>query len=220
MNRDKRIYKEKKIWDRLARRYDKQISIFNDAYELTTNKAKNILREDDNILEIACGTGIVSFGIADAVKKVTAIDISKEMIDVAKEKAKKMNVENIEFQVADGYNLQYEDNSFDTILLFNTLHIVKEPDTLLNEIYRLLKPNGYLLTVTDCYSEPVKIKTRLMLNVQKLVRILGIIPYLSYYRKENVDNYILKHNFKIMERYILNKEPVNYYVSAIKNKNL
>lgn len=217
MNREKRIYKEKKIWDKLAKRYDKQTSIFNDAYELTINKSKNILKKNDNILEIACGTGIVTFGIADEVEKVTAIDISKEMIDVAKEKAEKMKVENIVFQVADGYNLKYKDNSFDVILLFNTLHIVKEPDTLLNEIYRLLKPKGYMLTVTDCYAEPVKIKTRMMLNIQKLVRTLGIIPYLSYYKKDNIDEYILKHDFKIMERDILNKEPVNYYVSAIKN---
>ena len=216
MDKGKRIYKEKKIWDKLAKRYDKQTSIFNDAYELTINKSKNILKKNDNILEIACGTGIVTFGIADAVEKVTAIDISKEMIDVAKEKAKKVNVKNIEFQVADGYNLKYKDNSFDAILLFNTLHIVKEPDTLLKEIFRLLKPKGYLLTVTDCYAEPVKIKTRLMLNMQKLVRTLGIIPYLSYYKKDNIDEYIIKHDFEIMERDILNKEPINYYVSAIK----
>lgn len=219
MDNSKRIFKEKKIWNKLASKYDKQCSIYDDAYKLSIENSNKILQNDFDVLEIACGTGLVTFGIAETVKKIIAIDISSEMINVAKEKANKLKINNVEFNVADGYNLNYKDEAFDAILLFNALHIVKEPDVLLNEIYRLLKPNGFLLMATDCYAEPVKIKQRIMLTVLKIAKVLGIIPYLSYYKKEDVDDYLISHNFVIKERDVLNKEPVNYYVAATKKVN-
>ncbi|WP_066497107.1 class I SAM-dependent methyltransferase [Abyssisolibacter fermentans] len=219
MDNSKRIFKEKKIWNKLASKYDKQCSIYDDAYKLSIENSNKILQNDFDVLEIACGTGLVTFGIAETVKKIIAIDISNEMIIVAKEKANKLKINNVEFKVADGYNLNYKDESFDAILLFNALHIVKEPDMLLNEIYRLLKPNGFLLMATDCYAEPVKIKQHIMLTVLKIAKVLGIIPYLSYYKKEDIDDYLIRHNFVIKERDVLNKEPVNYYVAASKKVN-
>lgn len=55
------------------------------------------------------------------------MDISPKMIEVAKEKAEKANKGNIDFKVADGYELPYDNGDFYVILLFNLLHMIKEP---------------------------------------------------------------------------------------------
>lgn len=70
--------------------------------------------------------------------------------------------------------------------MFNTLHIVKEPAALLHEEYRLLKPAGHLVSAKDCYAEPVLFPVRLMLSAQKLLKLVGLISFMGYYRKEDL----------------------------------
>lgn len=216
MSEIERIKKERGIWDRIAGNYDNQTSVYKNAYELSIEKSKKVLKKDSHVLEVACGTGIISLGIANQVNKVTAIDISSEMISVAKSKAQRLNIANVDFEVADGYSMKYDNNSFDVILLFNALHIVKEPDTLLKEMHRLLKPNGYLVTATDCYKEPVPLSMRIKLSLQGILKLVGFISYLRNYKKDDINKLLQKNKFRIIEEDVLHAVPVNYYVLAQK----
>jgi ubiquinone/menaquinone biosynthesis C-methylase UbiE len=94
---------------------------------------------------LGCGTGIISLGVAPCVESVVATDISPQMIAVAESKAQRMSISNVDFRVCDGYSLPYKSQAFDSILLFNVLHCVKEPSALLCEAHRLLKPSGRLV---------------------------------------------------------------------------
>ena len=72
------------------------------------------------VLEIGCGTGIVTLGVASCVESIVATDISPQMIAVAKGKAEDRTVSNVEFHVIDGYALPYDDQGFDAHVLEDT----------------------------------------------------------------------------------------------------
>lgn len=215
---NERIIKERSLWEKIAGNYDKQSSKFESAYRLSIEKSKKVLKNSHNVLEMACGTGIIALGVADQVNSVIGVDISPKMINIATEKAVKLSIKNVNFQIADGYSLQYSDNTFEAILLFNSLHIVQEPNALLAEAYRLLKPNGYLITATDCYSETVPFSKKIYTLVPKLMSQLRIINYLSCFRKKDIISLLNENKYEIIEDDILQDVPVNYYVLAQKKQ--
>lgn len=209
---NERVIKERDLWEKIASNYDKQSSKFEQAYKLSIEKSKKVLKNTDKVLEIACGTGIISLAIAEQVNSVIGVDISPKMITIAKEKAAKLSINNVDFKTADGYSLKYEDNTFDAVLLFNSLHIVKEPSVLLAEIYRLLKPNGYLITATDCYSESVPFLKKIYTLVPKIMNRFGVINYLSCFSKKDIISLLMQNKYEIIEDDILHNAPLNYYV--------
>jgi ubiquinone/menaquinone biosynthesis C-methylase UbiE len=209
--------KERAIWDKQAPGYDNRVlKMYKHAYDLSIQKVRSVLSPDQRVLEIGCGTGIISLGIAPYVEAVVATDISPQMISVAKSKAESSSVSNIEFRVCDGYAVPYDDESFDVVLLFNTLHVVKEPAALLHEAHRLLKPAGRLVSATDCYAEPVPFLVRLMLSAQKLLKLLGVISFMWYYKKEDLHQLFEQSSLVIVESDVLHPAPVNYYLLASK----
>lgn len=211
IQQNKRIAKEKGLSEMMATSYDKLISKFNFLFTNVIQKTKKILNNNHKVLEIGCGTGIISLGIADQVNSVIAIDISPKMIEVAKQKAERLRIKNVRFEIADGYSLQYENDMFDVVVLSNILHIVKEPNTLLFEAYRLLKPKGYLVTLTDCYSEPTSFSMKFQIFIYTVMKVLGI-TYLNKFRKSDVLKLFEKNNYKTLEEDIVNISPVGYYV--------
>jgi ubiquinone/menaquinone biosynthesis C-methylase UbiE len=209
--------KERAIWDKQASGYDNRvIKVYKNAYDLSIQKIRSVLSPDQQVLEIGCGTGIISFGIAPYVQRVIATDISPQMISVAKSKGESSSVSNVEFRVCDGYSVPYDDESFDVVLLFNTLHVVKEPAALLHEAHRLLKPAGHLVSATDCYAEPVPFPVKLMLSAQKLLKLVGIIPFMWYYKKEDLHHLFEQCSFAVVNADVLHPAPVNYYLLASK----
>ena len=209
--------KERSIWDKQAPGYDRRnLKVYKNSYDLSIQRARAVLSPDKEVLEVGCGTGIISLGIAPWVKSVVATDISPQMIAVAKSKAESLSITNVEFRVCDGYSLPYDNQAFDVILLFNVLHFVKEPAALLHEAHRLLKPSGYLVSATDCYAEPVPLPFRIGLGVQRLLNLTGIIPFMWYYKKEDVHRLFEQCSFASVETNVLHPTPVNYYLLARK----
>ena len=109
----------------------------------------SIMRIDhsvNDIADIGCGYGTFSIAAAKIVQgKVYAIDIDPAMIKETKTEAAKLHLDNIETVLRDfaddGTGLKSE--SVDYVMLFNILH-AEEPEKLLQEAYRILKPKGRL----------------------------------------------------------------------------
>jgi ubiquinone/menaquinone biosynthesis C-methylase UbiE len=212
-----RQQKERTIWDKQAAKYDDHVfRMYKNTYELSIEKVRAVLATDRQVLEIGCGSGIIALGIAPYAKQVVAMDISPLMISIAQSKAENLSISNIVFRVCDGYAIPDDDESFDVVLLFNVLHVVKEPAAVLREAYRLLKPGGRLLSATDCYAEPVPFLARLMLSAQKLLKMVGVVPFLWYYRKEELHHLFEQSSFIIEDSDVLHSAPVNYYLLASK----
>lgn len=103
------------------------------------------LNKDSNVLDLACGVGTTSFYLAKKYKcKVTGIDISNDLIKIAKAELAGSNQENnISFQPADALKMPFPDNSFDVVIAQAFFILIDNKETALKEIYRVLKPGGY-----------------------------------------------------------------------------
>ena len=135
---------DSKKWDRfapfynLSRKPDKKA--YGDMYTLIRPAIKGKL-----VLELATGTGIVALNVADYAKKIIATDFSEKMIAQAKRHKAPSNVS---FLVQDACSLKFSDSEFDAVIISNALHIMPQPELALNEIHRVLKPNGLLIAPT------------------------------------------------------------------------
>ena len=99
---------------------------------------------DAEVIEIGSGTGPVCrvLGNWPNVANVTGIDPSPKLIEKAKELAGESS--NIRFEVGDGKNLEFGDQAFDVVIIHTLLTHVPEPEAVLSEAYRILKPGGSL----------------------------------------------------------------------------
>ncbi|MCP3660214.1 MAG: class I SAM-dependent methyltransferase [Bacteroidetes bacterium] len=97
-----------------------------------------------NLLDCGCGPGTITVGLAKIVSegKVTGIDIEVTQIEKAKKHALDQNISNIQFQVANIYELPFSDNSFDAVFSHALMQHLKHPLNALKEIKRVLKPRG------------------------------------------------------------------------------
>lgn len=98
-----------------------------------------------NVLDIGCNSGYGTYILSKSCNKIVGVDVSKNAIDVAKQKYKKNN---LNFQVIDGEKLPFGDNVFDIITSFQVLEHVADYDNYFKEILRVLKPRGVLLLTT------------------------------------------------------------------------
>lgn len=203
-------------WDKISNKYDRIFNSYEDVRELSITKVVPLLSKDDKVLELACGTGNLSLGIAKKLNKLVATDLSGGMLDVAKEKAVRVGISNIEFKKIDAEKTGFPDNSFDKVIIFNAIHIMENPIKVLSEINRLLKTNGMLITASECYGEPVKYKMRLGLNILKVLSLFKLVSSFSFYNMKDIDTLLKTSGFKITSREILKKEPVKYFNTAIK----
>jgi len=98
-----------------------------------------------NVLEIGIGSGLnIPLYDTDLVKKIVGVDPSAAMHSLAKERINESPV-SIEFISADAAEIPLQDQSIDTIVCTYTLCSVSNPQQVLKEVKRLLKPGGKFL---------------------------------------------------------------------------
>lgn len=100
------------------------------------------------ILDLGCGTGKHSIYLAREGFEICAADISKENIAIVKSKAEKSELKNIECKELDMRTLPFKENSFDAVVCVSTIThgTYNDIERTLNEIHRVLKPKGTLIT--------------------------------------------------------------------------
>lgn len=105
------------------------------------------LATGEHVLDVACGTGIVSFAAARAVGtsgRVTGVDISGQMVEFAAHRADVRQVHNARFLRMDAENLDFPDASFDVVTCALGLMYMPDPVQALREMRRVLRPGGRL----------------------------------------------------------------------------
>lgn len=108
----------------------------------------SILGEDTlEILDVGCGPGIVSMQLADLGHRMTSVDLSDRMLEYARENAA-VNGFDIDFRQADAMALPFDDSSFEAVVSDYMLWTVPDPEKVVSEWYRVLKP-GCRLAYTD-----------------------------------------------------------------------
>jgi SAM-dependent methyltransferase len=103
------------------------------------------IKEGDTVLDLGSGAGIDAILAAKRVGsngKVIGIDMTEEMIEKAKENAKKQNIKNVEFILSEIENLPLLDNSVDIIITNCVINLTPDKTRTFAEAYRVLKPGG------------------------------------------------------------------------------
>jgi ubiquinone/menaquinone biosynthesis C-methylase UbiE len=137
-------------YDSLAHYYDKRW----EGYLRATHEVAIELLEpksDDIILDASGGTGLLIEKINQLLgdkAKFHLIDISKEMLDKAKDRFKE--IENVLISLRDAHQLEFDDNHFSKVLCVSSFHYYAEPRKVLGNFHRVLKPNGALILVDWC----------------------------------------------------------------------
>lgn len=200
------------FWDTLSGKYDTQVKKYQHTYQKTIEKTNHYVRDDDTVLDFACGTGITTIEIARRVKRIHAIDLSSNMIDVAKRKADEEKIENIQFSPISIFDTTLEPESFTVVLGFNILYFLRDIQKTLNRIYDVLIPGGVFISATDCLGEQRTIRSFLTSCLSKI----GIIPYMHMLKISELENLIREGNFDIIEAENLYTQPPNYFIVAKK----
>ncbi len=184
----------KSFWDHWAGQYDPFMRGSAPLYDRIAQRMKKRLTRDMYVLELACGTGMISQRIVGSVRSLEATDFSSEMIA----QAKKSNTSvRLHYSVADATHLPYADQSFDAVVIANALHVMPEPEKALAEIHRVLKPGGLLLAPTFVHGEGKSFRLR--------VKLLEWAGFHTYFRwsAEAFASFVTNRGFAVETRELM-----------------
>lgn len=97
------------------------------------------------ILDLASGTGEPAISLAICVGaqgQVTALDLSAELLEIAKRRAQERRLENVTTRQADAHSLPFADNSFDLATSRFGVMFFRDIEIALRELHRVLRPNA------------------------------------------------------------------------------
>ncbi|SRR6266536_1424121 len=99
------------------------------------------VKAGDRLLDVGCGTGVVSITAARQGAHATGLDLTPELLERARENARISEV-SIEFREGDAESLPFEDSSFDVVLSQFGHIFAPRPEVAVSEMLRVLKPGG------------------------------------------------------------------------------
>lgn len=196
------------FWDKVAIKYAASPVSDPDAYEQTLTEARRYLKPSDHLLEVGCGTGTTALKLRGDVAHLTATDISPKMIDIARAKE---GADAIAFAVAEA-DAPVAGAPFDAIAGFNLLHLLREPEQVVQRLARMLKPGGYLITKSGCLKE-MNIGIRLIIPLMQLVRRA---PYVGKYRAADFERMMTQAGLEIIDSRTFNTAHSTRFIVARK----
>ena len=127
------------------------------------------LRPGMTVLELGCGTGYFTRELARSGAEIIAIDVSPELLNLARSNC---SAPNVRYEIHNAYDLSYNDSVFDSVIGSSVLHHLEIEDAV-REIYRVLRSNG-----TIFFTEPNMLNPQIAIqkNVPWVKRKLGDSP--------------------------------------------
>jgi len=104
-------------------------------------------RRIDDLLDVGTGTGRMLELFADRLQKGEGIDLSREMLAVARANLERAGLGNCSVRQADMYQIPYPSAAFDAVTMHQVLHFLDHPGQAVAEAARVLRPGGLLLLV-------------------------------------------------------------------------
>ncbi len=154
-------------FDTIARTYDR----LNRLMTLGLDRCwrKHALRGvQGNVLDVACGTGDMAVSLVERGCTVTGVDISEEMLAIARQKAPMVT-----FMIADAEHLPFPDASFDAVTCAFGVRNFVHLEQGLNEMLRVLNPGGQLVILELATPDSPLVKPFYNLYTRRIIPWLG-----------------------------------------------
>lgn len=135
------------------------------------------LKEGEVALDLCTGTGDIAIYLAQEVGprgKVVAVDLSREMLDMARKKADKMKLgRTIDFQLGDATDLDLPNDSFHAVTISFGVRNVDNIERAFTEIHRVLKPDGRVVCLEFSHAESSIIGGLYRLYAFRIIPLVG-----------------------------------------------
>lgn len=185
-------------YDKLGDRHRKVLEVFS-RYKF------------QRILDIGCGDGNFTVLIKKVcnANEVYGVEISETGVKMAEKKgikAIKLNV--------DEEDLPFEDEYFDAVFAGEVIEHLYDPDHFLDEVYRVLKPNGLLVITTPNLASihnrialllgyqpySMSVSTRYLIGYLKYSHDCSVVDHIRHFTLRSLEELLKKHGFKVIER--------------------
>jgi ubiquinone/menaquinone biosynthesis C-methylase UbiE len=145
----------RRIQDKEAPRYDRQMG-FYDRILFAGGREWACSRATGEVLELAVGTGRnLPYYPADA--HLTAIELSPQMLEIARKRAEDLG-RDVDLRIGDAQALEFEDQSFDTVIITFGLCTIPDDRWAVDEAHRVLRPGGRLVLLEHVRSPSLPIR--------------------------------------------------------------
>ena len=205
------------FWDRVAEKYARRPVRDEEAYAQTLERTRTYLKQSDHMLELGCGTGTTALKLAGAVERITASDLSPNMIRIARDKADSAGIDNVRFVTADLFDSALAGTTYDVVAAFNLIHLLQDPEAAVRHVHALLKQDGFFISKTPC--EPgtgAPFVYRLLRLVLPLLQWIGKAPFVNFMSPNELADLIECNGFKVIETGNYPVSPPNHFIVARK----
>ena len=166
------------MFDNISNNYDGLNRVISFGIDVSWRKKVVKLIGENNpktILDIATGTGDLAMMMTKLnPEKIVGLDISAGMLEVGKQKIKKAGFDNkIDMVVGDSENIPFEDNTFDAITVSFGVRNFENLDKGLQEILRVLKPNGKFVILETSNPTKFPFKQLYKVHTQVFLPVVG-----------------------------------------------
>ncbi|MDR2040832.1 MAG: methyltransferase domain-containing protein [Tannerella sp.] len=153
------------------------------------NMLTEFIKPERTVLELGCGTGYFTKEIAKTGAKVVAIDISPDLLTIAKGN---VPCPNVSFLEENAYRMTFENGRFDYVIGSSVLHHL-DIEKAISEIYRVLKDGGII-----AFTEPNMMNPQIALqkNIPYLKRKLGDSPDETAFFRWKISKLLKEQGFK------------------------
>lgn len=155
-----------RYWDKKSRSYDREMqfmerTLFGDSRSWACSQANG------DVLEVAVGTGL-NLPVYPSHVRLTGIDLSDDMLAIARTRARELG-RKVELQQGDAHELGFGEATFDTVVCTFGLCAIPNIDAALDEMTRVLKPDGRLILVDHVASS-----SRIARAVQRALEVVTV----------------------------------------------
>ena len=201
-----------KFWNLIASKYAASPISDIAAYQNKIKKLKSYLSPEYHVLDIGCGTGTQCDDLANNVKQVTGIDISRKLLAIAEQRKTKRKIENVEFIQTTVFDERFKPGSFDVVMAFYVLHFFEDIDAAVKRIHALLKPGGLFISETACLGGKSIISDKLL----SVAGYLGLIPNINLLTTGQIQQALEQAGFILVEKVQFSESNVEYTLIARK----
>ena len=206
------MHQHETFWDKRSKKYDDNVKKHDSLYEKTIDSTKSLLTNSDVVLDFACGSGEMSLDIAPHVQQVRGIDLSVKMIELANQKARDRQVDNVNFDQSDAFDQRLVSNSFSAIIAFGIFHLLDDAPKVLARLNDLLATGGLLISQTPCLGE----RSWVFRSLIRLVVKLGLAPTIRSLTIAELESLVSSSNLEISETKIWDEKTAVQWIVARK----